>query len=108
MNGRKRVLTAFHKQPDTSRLIRSLIWQPRPWLGEETIMRSIRMRVFVTGIAAAAIGVYAETNPKNAVKPAEDPAVSVAVNKAVKWLVSVQGQDGGWGQDGGETSYIRK
>src|SRR5260370_30016479 len=26
----------------------------------------------------------------------------------MKWLVSVQGKDGGWGQDGGETSYVRK
>ena len=25
----------------------------------------------------------------------------------MKWLVSVQGNDGGWGQDGGETSYVR-
>jgi hypothetical protein len=26
----------------------------------------------------------------------------------VKWLISVQGQNGGWGQDGGETSYVRQ
>jgi hypothetical protein len=31
----------------------------------------------------------------------------VAVQKGAKWLASVQGADGGWGQDGGETSYIR-
>ena len=30
-----------------------------------------------------------------------------AVDKGARWLVSVQGADGGWGQDGGETSYIR-
>src|SRR5262245_6579200 len=29
------------------------------------------------------------------------------VDKAVHWLVFVQGRDGGWGQDGGETSYVR-
>src|SRR5436309_7892409 len=29
------------------------------------------------------------------------------VDKAVQWLVSVQGRDGGWGQDGGATSYVR-
>src|SRR5260370_15540406 len=29
------------------------------------------------------------------------------IDKAVHWLVSVQGRDGGWGQDGGETSYVR-
>src|SRR5882672_2532910 len=26
----------------------------------------------------------------------------------MQWLVSVQGKDGGWGQDGGETSYVRQ
>ena len=31
-----------------------------------------------------------------------------AVQKGAKWLVSVQGNDGGWGQDGGETSYVRQ
>ena len=35
-----------------------------------------------------------------------DPA-AVAVEKGVRWLVSVQGRDGGWGQDGGETSFVR-
>jgi hypothetical protein len=36
-----------------------------------------------------------------------DP-VSIAVEKGAKWLVSTQGKDGGWGQDGGETSYVRQ
>ena len=31
-----------------------------------------------------------------------------AVAKGAQWLASVQGRDGGWGQDGGETSYIRQ
>src|SRR5262249_30694283 len=31
----------------------------------------------------------------------------LAIDKGAKWLASVQGADGGWGQDGGETSYIR-
>lgn len=35
-------------------------------------------------------------------------SVQVAVDKGLKWLVSVQGSDGGWGQDGGATSYIRQ
>ena len=34
-------------------------------------------------------------------------AMSGAVNKGAKWLASVQGADGGWGQDGGETSQNR-
>src|SRR5437879_13363353 len=33
--------------------------------------------------------------------------VTVAIDKGAKWLASVQGAGGGWGQDGGETSYIR-
>ena len=41
-----------------------------------------------------------------ATQPDRD-ASAVAVNKGIKWLVSVQGKDGGWGQDGGETSYVR-
>src|SRR6201999_4038336 len=31
-----------------------------------------------------------------------------AVAKSSQWLASVQGRDGGWGQDGGETSYVRQ
>jgi len=34
-------------------------------------------------------------------------STSPNIDKAVHWLVSVQGRDGGWGQDGGETSYVR-
>jgi hypothetical protein len=70
-------------------------------------MRSNKVRVFVTGAAAIAIGICAETSvsPKN---PSRNDPVSGAVEKGVKWLVSVQGKDGGWGQDGGETSYVRQ
>ena len=71
-------------------------------------MRSKRMSVLVTGIAAVAIGIYAETNLSGEKNPTRNDPVSVAVDKGVKWLVSVQGKDGGWGQDGGETSYVRK
>jgi hypothetical protein len=31
----------------------------------------------------------------------------IAVTRALRWLESVQGQDGGWGQDGGGTSHAR-
>jgi hypothetical protein len=75
-------------------------------------MRSIRLRVLVTGIAAVAIGICAETSASNKNSSdknssGRDP-VSIAVNNGMKWLVSVQGKDGGWGQDGGETSYVRQ
>lgn len=38
----------------------------------------------------------------------KDDPVSSAVQKGAQWLVSTQGKDGGWGQDGGETSYVRQ
>src|SRR5215475_3925482 len=34
--------------------------------------------------------------------------ISASVEKGAKWLASVQGADGGWGQDGGSTSNIRQ
>jgi hypothetical protein len=70
-------------------------------------MSSNAMRVFAAGVAAIAIGIYAERGfSGNKTQPKNDP-VTQAVEKGVKWLVSVQGKDGGWGQDGGETSHIR-
>jgi hypothetical protein len=71
-------------------------------------MRSRRIRVLLTGIAALAIGIYAETNSSREKEINKPQPVSVVVNKGVTWLVSVQGKDGGWGQDGGETSYVRQ
>ena len=38
---------------------------------------------------------------------ANDPS-GAAVAKGARWIASVQGHDGGWGQDGGETSYVRQ
>src|ERR1700689_2485506 len=69
-------------------------------------MGSNRKRVLLTGLAAVAIGVYAEIG-LSAEKEQTNTPVTVAVDKGMKWLVSVQGKDGGWGQDGGETSYVR-
>src|SRR5215467_11976032 len=34
--------------------------------------------------------------------------IGVAVGKGAKWLASVQGADGGWGQDGGAASDVRQ
>jgi hypothetical protein len=64
--------------------------------------------LLLLGAAAFIIGICVETQTsaeKN--QPPNDPT-TVAVDKGIKWLVSVQGKDGGWGQDGGETSYVRE
>jgi hypothetical protein len=37
-----------------------------------------------------------------------DPTTALAVAKGAKWLASVQGADGGWGQDGGDPSNVRQ
>src|SRR2546425_3389340 len=37
-----------------------------------------------------------------------NPAVALAVEKGAKWLASVQGADGGWGQDAGDPSNVRQ
>src|ERR1700704_3225212 len=70
-------------------------------------MRSKRVRVLLTGVAAVAIGIYAEMGFSEENDNAKKEPVDMAVAKGVKWLISVQGKDGGWGQDGGETSYVR-
>jgi hypothetical protein len=66
------------------------------------------MRVLVTGVAALAIGIYAEIGFSSDHESETKDPVDLAVAKGLKWLVSVQGKDGGWGQDGGETSYVRQ
>src|SRR5687768_16686263 len=40
--------------------------------------------------------------------PAAQSQISAAVEKGAKWLASVQGADGGWGQDGGASSHHRQ
>jgi hypothetical protein len=70
-------------------------------------MRSKRIRALVTGVTAVLIGICAQTAFSGPKSQPKSP-VDVAVDKGIKWLISVQGKDGGWGQDGGETSYIRQ
>lgn len=71
-------------------------------------MRTNRMRVLATGVAAVTIGIYAEIGFSGETENAKEDPVDAAVSKGLKWLVSTQGKDGGWGQDGGETSYVRQ
>ncbi len=58
----------------------------------------------VAGAAVWAQGPRITPEPKTALAPAPG---STAVDKAARWLVSVQGADGGWGQDGGAASSAR-
>jgi hypothetical protein len=63
----------------------------------------------MSGAVVAGAAVWAQTqrttsDPKTAPAPAP---VSTAVDKGARWLASVQGADGGWGQDGGEASSAR-
>jgi hypothetical protein len=63
--------------------------------------------VLLTGAAVLTIGVCAEVAFSFDNDGAKDP-VDAAVSRGLRWLVSTQGKDGGWGQDGGETSYVRQ
>src|SRR5499433_1067836 len=61
-----------------------------------------------TCIALLLVGALWAQNVTKTEKPSMGAtSVALAIDKGAKWLASVQGADGGWGQDGGETSYIR-
>src|SRR5436190_22021190 len=49
-----------------------------------------------------------QQTPGAATTPVVPNQVRVAVEKGAKWLASVQGADGGWGQDGGAASDVRQ
>ena len=72
----------------------------------------MRLLAVVMSVAVVAGGaVWAQTQraapePKTAF-PAP-VSVSTAIDKGARWLASVQGADGGWGQDGGEASVARQ
>lgn len=68
-------------------------------------MKSIAVRLSVALLAVAAL--WAE-NPRKTEKPLRDeaPPTSAAVERGARWLASVQGADGGWGQDRGVSSQV--
>ena len=69
------------------------------------------MKSILVGVCMAcsvAAGLWAQNSVKAKKLSVESPPWSAAVEKGARWLASVQGADGGWGQDGGETSYIRQ
>jgi hypothetical protein len=53
--------------------------------------------------ASALVLALAANSASNNNQPVES-----AIQKGAQWIASVQGHDGGWGQDGGETSYVRQ
>src|SRR6266853_5862900 len=71
-------------------------------------MNASGMRVLAAGAAVMAVGIYAQRGFSGSTIQPKNDAAAIAVDKGEQWLVSVQGQDGGWGQDGGETSYVRR
>jgi hypothetical protein len=65
------------------------------------------LAVVMSGAVVAGAAVWAQTQRRTP-EPKTAPApVSTAVDKGARWLASVQGADGGWGQDGGEASSAR-
>ena len=69
------------------------------------------MKPLAFGIGTAlalAVGLLAEKGNYPPPRPqTSQNSIPHAVGRGAAWLASVQGRDGGWGQDGGETSYIR-
>jgi hypothetical protein len=71
-------------------------------------MKSRQVHALITGVAAFTIGIYVEIGTHLNSEDGKKNSADAAVSKGLKWLVSTQGNDGGWGQDGGETSYVRQ
>jgi hypothetical protein len=65
------------------------------------------LSVVMSVAVVAGAPVWAQTQ-RTTPEPKTAPApVSTAVDKGARWLSSVQGADGGWGQDGGAASSAR-
>ena len=68
-------------------------------------MRLLAVVMSVAVVAGASAWAQTQrTTPEPKTAPAP---VSTAVDKGARWLASVQGADGGWGQDGGAASSAR-
>jgi hypothetical protein len=70
-------------------------------------MRLLAVVMSVAVVAGASGGAQTQRTPAGPkTAPARVP-VSTAVDNGARWLASVQGADGGWGQDGGAASSAR-
>ena len=68
----------------------------------------MRLVAVVMSVAVTAGSAGWAPSQRSTVEPKTAPApMSTGVDKGARWLASVQGADGGWGQDGGEASYAR-
>ena len=68
----------------------------------------MRLVAVVMSVAVGAGGaVWAQTQRNTPESKTAPAPVSTAVDKGARWLASVQGADGGWGQDGGAASSAR-
>jgi hypothetical protein len=66
------------------------------------------MRLLAVVMSAAVVAGAAAQTQRITPEPKTAPApMSTAVDKGARWLASVQGADGGWGQDGGKASSAR-
>jgi hypothetical protein len=70
-------------------------------------MKSIAVRSLVVCLAVSSLWAQTASRQNGTSNSTASSKISSAVDKGARWLVSVQSTDGGWGQDGGETSYIR-
>src|SRR6188508_116299 len=70
-------------------------------------MRLLAVVMSVAVVGGAAIWAQTQHTTPEPKIAAASPRVSAAVAKGARWLASVQGADGGWGQDGGEDSSAR-
>jgi hypothetical protein len=67
------------------------------------------MKLFILTAALLAAFTAEKAPPSDPPKQAAAPAdAAKAIDRGLRWLASTQGKNGGWGQDGGETSYIRQ
>jgi len=71
-------------------------------------MKKLTISVFTLGIFVLGWAVFAPHAFSGNTSAEKSDPVTLAVDKGSKWLLSTQGKDGGWGQDGGETSYVRQ
>jgi hypothetical protein len=103
---RKLRFAKYVHQPGTLRL-GSVSKQAVRGILKGVAMKFNKIRVLLLCAVIVFAGFCAKTVLADKNSTQNDPAAS-AVDKGLKWLVAVQGKDGGWGQDGGETSYVRQ